>query len=75
MFRDPFLSSTLDRKWKGEGEFATDNELLLLLLLTLYLFRIPTSPKCFSVGSCYSMLHNFKFMHALITASYRKTTM
>ena len=37
---------------------ATDK--LLLLLLTLYLSRIPTSPKCFSVGSCNSMLHNFK---------------
>jgi hypothetical protein len=29
----------------------------LLLLLSSYLSRIPTSPKCFSVGSCNSRLH------------------
>ena len=37
MFRDPFLSSTLDRKWKGEGEFATDNELKVKRLKILNL--------------------------------------
>jgi hypothetical protein len=31
---------------------------VLLLLLLLYLSRIPTSPKCFSVGSC---IINFNF--------------
>ena len=46
--------------------------LLLLLLLSSYLSRIPTSPKCFSVGSCNFKLQyiNSIFSHALFTATH-----
>ena len=37
-------------------------KLLLLLLLSLYLTRIPTSPQCFSVGSCINKLHHYSYI-------------
>ena len=38
---------------------------LLLLLLSSYFDRIPTSPKCFSVGSC-----SFKLLYNIVTSRY-----
>ena len=38
------------------------SQLLLLLLLSLYLTRIPTSPQCFSVGSCINKLHHYSYI-------------
>jgi hypothetical protein len=46
--------------------------LLDFLLLSSYLSRIPTSPNCFSVGSCNFKLQyiNSIFSHALFTATH-----